>query len=153
MTQSTQTISPLRRRMIVDMRMRKLSPKTQTAYIRAVKRLAGYLGRSPDTATVEDLRHFLLHVLPRGFHRIPHYGLIANTGRRGNLARVRELLNVPPQVDEGNRTDDQPTTDSTLVEPRQPTYDCPHCGAAMIIVETLGRGQPIRAPPRLRGAA
>ena len=44
MTQSTQPISPLRQRMIDDMRMRKLSPKTQTGYIRAVKRFAGFLG-------------------------------------------------------------------------------------------------------------
>jgi hypothetical protein len=44
--------------MLDDMRLRKLSPKTQTGYIRAVKRLAGYLGRSPDSATVEDLRRF-----------------------------------------------------------------------------------------------
>ena len=110
MTQSTQTISPLRQRMIDDMRMRKLSPKTQTGYIRAVKRFAGFLGRSPANAKVEDLRRFqlhlvdhgvafkwkdyrakgktkhkimtlaagefmrrfLLHVLPRGFHRIRH---------------------------------------------------------------------------------
>ena len=47
MDQSTQGITPLRQRMIDDMRMRKLSPKTQSAYIRAVKQLAGFLGRSP----------------------------------------------------------------------------------------------------------
>jgi site-specific recombinase XerD len=66
MTQSTQTISPLRQRMLDDMRLRKLSPKTQTGYIRAVKRLAGYLGRSPDSATVEDLRRFQLYLVDHG---------------------------------------------------------------------------------------
>ena len=66
MTQSTQPISPLRQRMIDDMRLRKLSPKTQTGYIRAVKRLAGFLGRSPDSATAEDLRHFQLHLVDHG---------------------------------------------------------------------------------------
>jgi len=66
MTQSTQTISPLRQRMIDDMRMRKLSPKTQTGYIRAVKRFAGFLGRSPDKATVEDLRRFQLDLVDHG---------------------------------------------------------------------------------------
>ena len=66
MTQSTQPISPLRQRMIDDMRLRKLSPKTQTGYIRAVKRLAGYLRRSPDTATAEDLRRFQLHLVDQG---------------------------------------------------------------------------------------
>jgi len=55
MTQSTQSISPLRQRMIDDMRMRKLSPKTQVAYIRSVKKLAHFLGYSPDKATAEDL--------------------------------------------------------------------------------------------------
>ena len=66
MTQTTQTISPLRQRMLDDMRLRKLAPKTQTGYIRAGKRLAGYLGRSPDTATVEDLRRFQLYLVDHG---------------------------------------------------------------------------------------
>ena len=66
MTETTQTISPLRQRMIDDMRMRKLSPKTQTGYIRAVKRFAGFLGRSPDSATVEDLRRFQLYLVDHG---------------------------------------------------------------------------------------
>ena len=66
MTQSTRPISPLRQRMLDDMRMRKLSPKTQTGYIRAVKRLAGFLGRSPDTATAEDLRRFQLYLVDHG---------------------------------------------------------------------------------------
>ena len=50
MTATTHTISALRQRMIDDMRMRKLSPKTQSHYIRAVRQFAGFLGRSPDTA-------------------------------------------------------------------------------------------------------
>lgn len=61
-----QTVSPLRQRMIEDMRMRRLAPKTQTTYIRAVRRLAAYLGRPPDTATVEDLRNFQLHLVDQG---------------------------------------------------------------------------------------
>jgi len=59
MSTSNQTISPLRQRMLEDMRMRKLSDGTQKGYIRAVKRLSEYLGRSPDTACVEDLRLFI----------------------------------------------------------------------------------------------
>jgi hypothetical protein len=50
--------------MIEDMRMRKLSDKTQSHYIRAVRQLTGFLGRSPDTATIEDLRHYQLHLGP-----------------------------------------------------------------------------------------
>ncbi|MEN8377011.1 MAG: site-specific integrase [Gemmatimonadota bacterium] len=66
MTQSTQSISPLRQRMIEDMRLRKLSPKTQRGYIRWVKCLAGFLKRSPDTASAEDLRRFQLHLVESG---------------------------------------------------------------------------------------
>ena len=65
MTQSTQPISPLRQRMIDDMRMRKLSPRTQTGYIRAVRRFAAFLGRAPDTANAEDLRRYQLHLVER----------------------------------------------------------------------------------------
>ena len=70
MTFSTHTISPLRQRMLDDMRMRKLSPKTQSSYIRVVKRFAGFLGRSPDTASVEDLRRYQLHLVDHGISPI-----------------------------------------------------------------------------------
>jgi len=52
--------------MIEDMRLRKLAPRTQSAYIRAVRRLAGFIGRSPDTASAEDLRRFQLHMVDSG---------------------------------------------------------------------------------------
>ena len=64
------TVSPLRQRMIEDMRMRKLNPHTQEGYIRAVRKLTQYLGRSPDTATVEDLRNFQLHLVDHGISPI-----------------------------------------------------------------------------------
>lgn len=66
MDSPTHTISPLRQRMLDDMRMRKLSPKTQSAYIRAVRNFAQYLGRAPDTATVEELRNYQLHLVDAG---------------------------------------------------------------------------------------
>ena len=66
MESSNQTVSPLRQRMIEDMRMRKLAEKTQVAYIRAVRKFAAYLKRSPDTATVEELRRFQLHLIDHG---------------------------------------------------------------------------------------
>jgi len=66
MTTTTPTVSPLRQRMIEDMRMRKLSEKTQAHYIRAVRRLAAFLGRSPDTAKADDLRSFQLHLVDHG---------------------------------------------------------------------------------------
>lgn len=66
MDRPTPSVSPLRQRMLDDLRMRKLSPKTQSAYIRAVRNFANYLGRSPDTATVDDLRNYQLHLVDAG---------------------------------------------------------------------------------------
>jgi len=66
METSSHPVSPLRQRMLEDMRMRKLAPKTQQSYIRAVSRFAKYLGRSPDTATAEELRLYQLHLVDSG---------------------------------------------------------------------------------------
>ena len=88
-------------------------------------------------APKEFMRRFLLHVLPSRFHRIRHYGLLANAGRRANLARVRALLDVPPP---------EPVSDETAVMPA-PTFVCRCCGATMRVVEIMIRQQPIRAPP------
>lgn len=63
---STPTVSPLRQRMLDDMRMRKMAEHTQDGYIRAVRKLAAFLGRSPDTATIEELRRFQLHLVDAG---------------------------------------------------------------------------------------
>jgi site-specific recombinase XerD len=60
--------SPLRRRMIEDMTIRKLAPKTQQGYIRTVKDFAAFLGRSPATASFEDVRRFQLHLVTNGAH-------------------------------------------------------------------------------------
>jgi len=66
METTTRTGSPLRQGMIEDMRMRKLEAKTQASYVRAVRTLTAYLKRPPDTATVEDLRNFHLHMVDAG---------------------------------------------------------------------------------------
>jgi len=66
MTSSQANASPLRQRMIDDMRMRQLSPKTQDNYLRIVREFARFLGRSPDTASVEDLRRYQLHLVDHG---------------------------------------------------------------------------------------
>ena len=65
-TPSAVAVTPLRQRMLDDMRMRKLEPKTQTSYVRAVRKLARFLERSPDSATVEDVRRFQLHRVDAG---------------------------------------------------------------------------------------
>ena len=78
-------------------------------------------------ATGEFIRRFLLHVLPRGFHRIRHYGLLARGGRRDSLARPRELLAAPPPPAEPNAT----------VEPSDYRPPCPCFGGHMIVIETF----------------
>ena len=94
----------------------------------------------------EFMRRFLLHVLPSGFHRIRHYGLLANSGRKDNLEKARELLLVTTSdsVANGKIAPD---------EPAQPTFTCPDCGAAMVIVSVFTRETLIRAPPWQRCAA
>lgn len=94
----------------------------------------------------EFMRRFLLHVLPGGFHRIRHYGLIANNARKENLVRARELLHVAPAAVADPNLADAP------VDTVRPTFVCAHCGAPMIIVQTFVRGQAIRAPPHEQGA-
>ena len=63
---SEKPINPLRQRMLEDMSVRRFTPDTQRDYIRAVKKLAAFLGRSPDTATAEELRAFQLHLTETG---------------------------------------------------------------------------------------
>jgi Putative transposase/Transposase zinc-binding domain len=89
----------------------------------------------------EFMRRFLLHVLPGGFHRIRHYGLLANVQRSDHLDRARALLNVVPDASANQQDAD------ALAGPVQPTFVCPDCGAAMIVIDVIMRGQPIRAPP------
>jgi integrase/recombinase XerD len=80
MKDSPREISPLRQRMLEDMRLRKLAPHTQAGYVRAVRKLAGYLRRPPDTATVEDLRNFQLHLVDRGTSPITLNATITGLG-------------------------------------------------------------------------
>ena len=82
------------------------------------------------------IRRFVLHVLPRGFHRIRHYGLLAGTARQAGLALARELLAVAP-----------PPDDDTPEEPLDPRPPCPCCGGRMVIIEAVARWSQPRAPP------
>jgi len=87
-------------------------------------------------AADEFIRRFLLHVLPKGFHRIRHYGLLAGTARKASLALARELLAVAP-----------PPNDNTAVEPLDVGPPCPCCGGRMIVIESFARWSQARAPP------
>jgi hypothetical protein len=93
-------------------------------------------------AADEFVRRFLLHVLPTGFHRIRHYGLLASAGRRANVARARELLAVP--ITEEPAPSDKPAD-------RSPA--CPCCGGRMIITDIFQPAFRARAPPRMGLAA
>jgi hypothetical protein len=87
-------------------------------------------------AADEFIRRFLIHVLPRGFHRIRHYGLLSATARKPNLARARELLAAAP-----------PSNNDEPDKPRDVRPPCPCCGGHMVIVETFARWCQPRAPP------
>jgi len=88
-------------------------------------------------ATDEFIRRFLIHVLPKGFHRIRHYGLLAKTSGADNIARARELLARPKPQSE--------PADADATDHNQPA--CPCCGGRMIIIETFPRGATPRHQP------
>ena len=84
-------------------------------------------------ATDEFIRRFMLHILPKGFHRIRHYGLFASVGRTANLTRLRELLGaMPPEDSAASPSKDEPI--ETVLPP------CPCCGGRMIVIEFFERG-------------
>ena len=105
-------------------------------------RYKNYRNDGPDRQQVmtltadEFIRPFLLHVMPKGFHRIRHYGLLAGATRKVQLERARELLGVAP-----------PVATATPVEPEDARPPCPCCGGRMLVIETFERWRQPRAPP------
>jgi hypothetical protein len=88
----------------------------------------------------EFIRRFLIHVLPKGFHRIRHYGLFASANRAETIARARELLGLAaPAFEEAAEID--PATAQPIAQP------CPHCGGRMFVIETFEPGCQPRHPP------
>ena len=94
-------------------------------------------------ATDAFIRRFLLHVLPKGFHRIRHYGLLANTNRAANIARARDFLAVPEP--------DRSPSEREAREPDISPHPCPCCGRPMRIVGTFKPGCEPAISPRPRG--
>jgi hypothetical protein len=81
-------------------------------------------------ATQEFIRRFLMHVLPKGLHRIRHYGLLANGNRAANLDRMRELLNqAPPEAETGDGAE--------MAKTEHDLQPCPCCGGRMRVIETF----------------
>ena len=99
--------------------------------------------RTMTLAADEFIRRFLLHVLPKGFHRIRHYGLLASAGCKANIARARELITAP--MPEGEPPEPHGTVDPDAVADHRPP--CPCCGGRMVIIETFGRDGAPRGPP------
>jgi hypothetical protein len=89
-------------------------------------------------ATGEFIRRLLIHVLPKGFHRIRHYGQFAKDSCADDIARARQLLAVA-------KPEDEPTASAT--DPSKST--CPCCGGRMLVIEVFARG----ATPRHRPTA
>jgi Putative transposase len=79
-------------------------------------------------ATHEFMRRFLMHVLPKGFHRIRHYGLLANGNRAATIARARELLAMAPREAEPRANQ----VAEPAAAPRSVPCCCPRCGGRMV---------------------
>jgi hypothetical protein len=94
----------------------------------------------------EFIRRFLVHVLPKGFHRIRHYGLLASATCKANIARARELIATPlPSIDPSTEQDDPDVTAAAGADYRPP---CPCCGGRMIIVESFDSAAHLAPRPR-----
>ena len=100
--------------------------------------------RTMTLAADEFIRRFLLHVLPKGFHRIRHYGLLASAGCKANIARARELIAAPEPLTKPAMARDTAEAHGAAADHRPP---CPCCGGRMIIVEIFERGGMPRGPP------
>jgi len=92
----------------------------------------------------EFIRRFLIHVLPKGFHRIRHYGLLASGVKADNLALARKLLDVAPRA---------PEPEGVASDPATPVKPCPCCGSAMHIIEVFKAGELPRHRPTIMPAA
>jgi Putative transposase/Transposase zinc-binding domain len=96
----------------------------------------------------EFIRRFLMHVLPKGFHRIRHYGLFANGNRAANIARARELLGVTPPP-----PGPEPAEDAAGDEPHVLPVPCPCCGSRMHVIEIFEPGSMPKHRPSQRQPA
>ena len=98
-------------------------------------RIEGRAAENHDARTTEFIRRFLIHVLPKGFHRIRHYGLFANGNRAENIAKARDLLAAPrPRQSQMMQPLPQPPSRACCHAP------CPCCGGRMIVIEIFARG-------------
>jgi hypothetical protein len=126
---------------ISNRRLVRLDERSVTFRYKDYRRNGRQRFRTMTLAPDEFIRRFLLHVLPKGFHRIRHYGLLASASCKANIAHAKELIAAPlPAVDPSTEEDS-----ATAAADHRPP--CPCCGGRVIVVETFGRGGEPRAPP------
>ncbi len=124
---------------IANSRIISFNDKTVTFKYTDYKEKDDHQRKIMTLATDEFIRRFLIHTLPKRFHRIRHYGFLANGRRVINLAHARKLLNMPPSQSSNDRVHDEEVMVST--------YICRSCEGPMIIIETLDPVYKSRAPP------
>jgi len=133
---------------ISNSRLLRLDERGVTFRWKDYRAKGGMRRKTMTLAAAEFIRRFLLHVLPAGFHRIRHYGLLANAGRVQHLAAARRaLLSTTAEPTTAAHTHDAVEATATAAAP---VFVCRHCGAAMLIVDILARTPDIRAPPMPR---
>jgi Putative transposase/Transposase zinc-binding domain len=129
---------------IANSRLRALDERGVTFRYKDYRRGGQSRYRLMTLAADEFIRRFLLHVLPKGFHRIRHYGLLASAACKANIARARELIAAPEPPTEPAAAHDTADAAGAAADRRPP---CPCCGGRMIIVEFFERGGAPRGPP------
>lgn len=126
---------------IANSRLLALDGRGVTFRFKDYRHDGGARYRTMTLATDEFIRRFLLHVLPKGFHRIRHYGLLASAACKANVAHARQLIAAPEPPAEEH---DDPAEPAAVPDHRPP---CPCCGGRMVIIEVFERGCQPRAPP------
>jgi len=121
---------------ISNRRLISLDETGVTFHYKDYRRDGGDRQRTMTLSPDEFIRRFLLHLLPKGFHRIRHYGLLASAAHKANVARARELLDAPTP----------PETEASTPPPDRPPL-CPCCGGRMVVIEIIRGGAQPRAPP------
>ena len=129
---------------ISNSRLLALDARGVTFHYKDYRRNGQARYRTMMLAAHEFIRRFLLHVLPKGFHRIRHYGLLASAGCKTNIARARELIAAPEPLIEPTTARDTTKADDVAADWRPL---CPCCGGHMIIIEIFERGGMPRGPP------
>lgn len=133
---------------IANSRLISMDDKSVTFKWKDYRKQEGYQQKSMTLSIDEFIQRFMLHILPKQFHRIRHIGLFANACRKHNLSQIRQLL-----VEQKEASDSEIM--SAIEEPQALDesidyfYQCPECGATMVIIEILSYGRKPRAPPEI----